>query len=265
MKAIKPSTSGDLPAIMVEQPLVGHLEELRRRLILAGGGWLVGTLICYAFAQQLFQAVSAPLRQALPAGSSLVFIQATEPFFTYVKLAAMAGLLASLPIIFWQIWAFVAPGLYQREQRLAVPFVLASCACFGIGTWFGFGYVFPLIFRFLVSYGTDIGNISAMLSMGAYLSLSCRLLLAFGLIFELPIVIFFLTRLGVVDHFWLARQRRVMLLLAFVVGAILTPPDIISQVAIAGPFLILYEIGILVSRFGARRDKGATCEETGEE
>lgn len=254
-----------LPPPMVDQPLVGHLEELRRRLIVAGSAWLVGMLACYAFAQQLFQLVSEPLRQALPAGSSLVFIQATEPFFTYVKLAAMAGLLLSLPVIFYQIWAFVAPGLYRREQRLAVPFVLASCACFGIGTWFGFGYVFPLIFRFLVSYGTDVGNISAMLSMGAYLSLSCRLLLAFGLIFELPIIIFFLTRLGLVDHLWLARHRRMMLLLAFVTGAILTPPDVISQVAIAGPFLVLYEVGILVARFGARRDGGASCGETGEE
>ena len=264
-KVSKTATSGILRPIMVEQPLVGHLEELRRRLIVAGSAWLVGMLVCYAFAQQLFQFVSEPLRQALPVGSSLVFIQATEPFFTYLKLAAMAGLLLSLPVIFWQMWAFVSPGLYQREQRLAVPFVLASCACFGVGTWFGFGYVFPLIFRFLISYGTDVGNISAMLSMGGYLSLSCRLLLAFGLIFELPIIIFFLTRLGLVDHVWLARHRRMTLLLAFVIGAILTPPDIISQVAIAGPFLILYEVGILVARLGARRDEGATCEEAGEE
>lgn len=250
---------------MLEQPLVGHLEELRRRLIVAGGIWLIVTLACYAFAQQLFQMISEPLRQALPPGSSLVFIQATEPFFTYVKLSAMTGLLLSLPVIFWQIWAFVAPGLYKREQRLAVPFVVASCACFGIGTWFGFGYVFPLVFRFLVSYGTDVGNISAMLSMGGYLSLSCRLLLAFGVIFELPIIIFFLTRLGIVDHVWLARHRRMTVLVAFIIGAILTPPDIISQVAIAGPFLVLYEIGILVARFAARRDRDVVSEDSGGE
>lgn len=264
-KASETAMSRCLPPTMVEQPLVGHLEELRRRLIVAGGAWLVSALVCYSFAQQLFQAVSAPLRQALPAGSSLVFIQATEPFFTYVKLSAMAGLLVSLPVIFWQIWAFVAPGLYRREQRLAVPFVLASCACFGVGTWFGFGYVFPLVFRFLVSYGTDVGNISAMLSMGAYLSLSCRLLLAFGLIFELPIIIFFLTRLGLVDHVMLAHHRRLIFLVAFVVGAILTPPDIISQVSVAVPFLVLYEIGILVSRFGARRNRVVPSEEAGGE
>jgi sec-independent protein translocase protein TatC len=111
-----------------------------------------------------------------------------------------------------------------------------------------------MVFRFLIGYGTGIGNISAMLSMGGYLSLSCRLLLAFGLIFELPIIIFFLARLGLVDHIWLARRRRLAVLLAFVIGAILTPPDIISQTAIAGPFVVLYELGILVARFAAKRD-----------
>lgn len=246
---------------MLEQPLVDHLDELRRRLIVAGCAWLLGTLLCYAFSQELFQAISAPLRQVLPEGSSLVFLQATEPFFTYVKLSAMVGLLLSLPVIFWQVWAFVAPGLYAREKSLVLPFVVASCVCFGVGTWFGFGYVFPLVFRFLVSYGTDVGNISAMLSMGAYLSLSCRLLLAFGLIFELPIVIFFLARLGIVDHFWLARRRRMALLLAFVVGAILTPPDIVSQLAIAGPFVLLYEVSIFVARFGVKRGHDAVSEE----
>ncbi|WP_245523300.1 twin-arginine translocase subunit TatC [Syntrophotalea carbinolica] len=250
---------------MVDASLIDHLDELRRRLMIAGGAWLLGALICYAFSQQLFQAVSAPLRQALPEGSSLVFIHATEPFFTYIKLSAMAGLLLSLPVIFWQLWAFVAPGLYPSEKRLALPFVLASSGCFGAGAWFGFGYVFPLVFRFLVSYGTEVGNISAMLSMGAYLSLSCRLLLAFGLVFELPILIFFLTRMGIVDHFWLARRRRTALLLAFVVGAVLTPPDIVSQLAIAGPFVVLYEVSIVVARVGAKRSRDAFSEENSAE
>jgi len=259
LKSIVPERAA--PPTMTDQPLIGHLEELRRRLLVSGCAWLFGTLVCYAFAQQLFQAISAPLRSALPAGSSLVFIRATEPFFTYIKLAAMAGFLLSLPVIFWQIWAFVAPGLYQNEKRLAVPFVLASSACFGIGTWFGFGYVFPLVFRFLVGYGTDVGNINAMLSMGDYLSLSCRLLLAFGLIFELPIIVFFLTRLGLIDHIWLARRRRMALLLAFVIGAILTPPDVVSQIAIAGPFVVLYEISIVVARLGAGRGRASVSGE----
>jgi sec-independent protein translocase protein TatC len=239
---------------MDELPVTAHLEELRRRLIVCVCAWLAAFLTCYGFAERLFQFVARPVRAVLPEGSSLVFINATEPFFTYLKIAAFAGLLLALPVILWQAWAFVAPGLYGHEKRLALPFVLASCACFGIGTWFGFLYVFPLIFRFLIGFGTGTGDIDAMLSMGEYLALSCKLLLAFGLIFELPIVIFFLARLGIVDHHWLAKNRKYALLLAFVVGAVLTPPDVISQLSLALPFLLLYEVGIVVARlFGTPR------------
>jgi sec-independent protein translocase protein TatC len=241
---------------MDKQPVTDHLEELRHRLIVCLCAWLATFLLCYGFAERLFRFVAQPLRAVLPEGSSLVFINATEPFFTYLKIAAFAGLLLALPIILWQIWQFVAPGLYSHEKRFAVPFVLASCACFALGTWFGFLYVFPLIFRFLIGFGTGSGDIDAMLSMGTYLSLSCKLLLAFGVVFELPIVIFFLARLGIVDHRWLARNRKYALLAAFITGAILTPPDVISQLALAGPFLLLYEIGILVARlFGAPRPR----------
>ncbi len=241
---------------MDKQPVTAHLEELRHRLIVCICAWLAAFLLCYGFAERLFQFVAQPVRAVLPEGSSLVFINATEPFFTYLKIAAFAGLLLALPVILWQIWQFVAPGLHSHEKRFAVPFVLASCACFATGAWFGFLYVFPLIFRFLIGFGTGNGDIEAMLSMGIYLSLSCKLLLAFGVVFELPIVIFFLARLGIVDHHWLAHNRKYALLVAFIVGAILTPPDVISQLALAVPFLLLYEIGILVARlFGAPRSR----------
>jgi sec-independent protein translocase protein TatC len=237
------------------RPLMSHLEELRRRLILAALAWGVGFLACYSVSERLFRFVAAPVRAALPAGSSLVFINATEPFFTYLKIAAVAGLLAALPVILWQAWRFVAPGLYANEKRLAIPFVLAGCLCFGAGAFFGFSYVFPVIFTFLVRFGTETGEISAMLSMGAYLNLSIRLLFSFGLVFELPVVIFFLARMGVVDHRWLATKRKYAIILAFVVGAILTPPDVFSQVSIALPFILLYEVGILVARvFGKKKD-----------
>jgi len=236
---------------MDELPVTAHLEELRRRLMICVGSWLAAFVLCYTVAEQLFQFIAEPVRAALPTGSSLVFISATEPFFAYLKIAALGGLLLALPVILWQAWLFVAPGLYGHEKRFALPFVLASCSCFAAGTWFGFRYVFPLVFRFLVTYGID-GGMEAMLSMGAYLSLASKLLLAFGLVFELPIVIFFLARMGVVDHHWLARHRKYAILLAFVVGAVLTPPDIISQLSLAGPFLVLYEVGILAARlFGA--------------
>ena len=241
-------------------PLTSHLEELRRKLIIAGVSWLVAFLACYAFAEPLFDLIASPVRAALPEGTSLVFITATEPFFTYLKIGALAGLLVSMPVIFWQIWSFVAPGLYQHEKRYIVPFVLASTLCFATGAFFGYQYVFPMAFKVLIEFGTGSGELNAMLSMGSYLSLSSKLLLAFGLVFELPVVIFFLARMGIVDHKMLARNRKFALLAAFLTGAMLTPPDVFSQTALAVPFIVLYEIGIIVARiFGKRR---ATADES---
>jgi len=236
-------------------PLTSHLEELRRKLIIAGVSWLVAFLACYTFAEPLFDVIASPVRSALPEGTSLVFITATEPFFTYLKIGALAGLLVSMPVIFWQIWSFVAPGLYQHEKRYIVPFVLASTLCFATGAFFGYQYVFPMAFKVLIEFGTGSGDLNAMLSMGSYLSLSSKLLLAFGLVFELPVVIFFLARMGIVDHKMLARNRKFALLAAFLTGAMLTPPDVFSQTALAVPFIVLYEIGIIVARiFGKRRE-----------
>jgi len=241
-------------------PLTSHLEELRRKLIIAGVSWLVAFLACYTFAEPLFDVIASPVRSALPEGTSLVFITATEPFFTYLKIGALAGLLVSMPVIFWQIWSFVAPGLYQHEKRYIFPFVLASTLCFATGAFFGYQYVFPMAFKVLIEFGTGSGDLNAMLSMGSYLSLSSKLLLAFGLVFELPVVIFFLARMGIVDHKMLARNRKFALLAAFLTGAMLTPPDVFSQTALAVPFIALYEIGIIVARiFGKRR---ATADES---
>lgn len=243
-------------------PFTSHLEELRKRLMWAAGAWIVAFIGCYSFAEQLFRLIADPVKAALPPGSSLVFINATEPFFTYLKIAAMAGLIVALPVILWQIWGFVAPGLYAHEKRLAIPFVLAGCLCFGSGTYFGFVFVFPMIFAFLVKFGTSTGEISAMLSMGSYLSLTSQLLLAFGMVFELPVVVFFLARMGVVDHHWLRKNRKYAILVAFIIGAVLTPPDVFSQAALAVPFVILYEVGIIVARlFGKKKVADPEAEE----
>lgn len=247
-------------------PLGSHLEELRKKLMIAAGAWLVAFLGCYSVAEELFERISKPVRDALPEGSSLVFINATEPFFTLLKVAALAGLVVAFPIIIWQIWSFIAPGLYAHEKKYVIPFVILSSLCFGCGTYFGFTFVFPMVFSFLVAYGTEVGGINAMLSMGAYLTLASRLLIAFGLVFELPIVIFFLARMGVVDHKWLAKNRKFALLLAFVMGAILTPPDLFSQTSIALPFIILYEVGIIVARlFGKKKIEEENDEEQDED
>lgn len=235
-------------------PFTVHLEELRKRLIIAGGTWLIAFLACYAFAERLFRYISEPVRAALPEGSSLVFITATEPFFTYMKIAALAALIVSLPVILWQLWAFVAPGLYAHEKRFAVSFVGASCLCFGAGSYFGFTYIFPTIFAMLIKFGIGGTDVSAMLSMGSYLSLAALMLLAFGLIAEVPIIILILSRMGVIDHLWLKRNRKYMVIVAFVFAAIVTPgPDVISQVSLAIPFIILYEVGIILARFFGKK------------
>ena len=235
--------------------ITDHLSELRKRLMYAAISWLVAFLGCYAFGERLFEEIAKPVRNALPEGSSLVFISATEPFFTILKVSALAGLVVAFPVILWQLWMFVAPGLYGHEKRFAIPFVVVSSLCFGLGTYFGFALVFPEIFSFLVNFGTSVTGVEAMLSMGAYLTLATRLLIAFGLVFELPIVIFFLARMGVVDHIWLAKNRKYSLLVAFVIGATLTPPDLISQVSIAVPFVVLYEVGIVIARlFGKKKE-----------
>lgn len=234
-------------------PLTKHLEELRKRLMIAAAAWFIAFLACYGFSEQLFQFISAPVRAALPEGNALVFIKATEPFFTYLKIGALAGLLVSLPVIFWQLWSFVSPGLYNHEKKYIFPFVFASSICFGAGTFFGFFFVFPTIFKFLIDYGIGSGVNTPMLSMGEYLALSSKLLIAFGLVFELPIVIFFLARLGIVDHVWLGKNRKFALLVGFIIGAALTPPDVISQTALALPFIVLYEVGIWVARFFGKK------------
>jgi sec-independent protein translocase protein TatC len=236
---------------MVDEPtpFTLHLQELRKRLIIAGGSWLLAFFVCYSFAETLFLYISEPLREVLPEGSSLVFLTATEPFFTYLKIAAMAALVVSLPVILWQVWAFAALVLHTHEKKFGVALVASSCLFFSAGTYLGFTFIFPLILSVLIQFGLGANGVSARLSMDGYLSLALHLLLAFGIVFELPVVIGLLARMGVVDHLWLRQNRKYMVIVAFVFGAIFTPgPDAFSQCALAIPFLILYEVGIVSAR-----------------
>ncbi|WP_305044547.1 twin-arginine translocase subunit TatC [Geoalkalibacter sp.] len=248
-----------------ELPLTLFFEDLRKRLILAGTCWLAAFLACYAVAERLFGYIAHPLKAILPQKSSLVFLTAVEPFFTYLKVAAMAGLLLCLPLILWQLWGLAARALNIAEQGLGLAFVLSGCLCFYSGAYLGFTYVFPLIFSVLIDFGIGSGSAQAMLSMDAYLSLTLMLLLAFGLVFELPILLTLLARLGLVDHRWLRKHRKYMLIVAFLFGALFTPgPDVLSQCALAIPFVVLYEVGILGAR-ALGRSRGAPVENHREE
>jgi sec-independent protein translocase protein TatC len=236
-------------------PLTTHLQELRKRLILSfiavGGGFA----LCYTFAEKIFDILAAPLLEMMPQGGSLIFTSVAEAFFTYMKVAFVAGLILASPFVLYQIWAFVAPGLYRHEKKYVVPFVLAGSFFFALGIFFGYYVALPIGFKFLLGFATDF--IKPLPSMKEYLSFSIKFLLAFGLVFEFPVVLVLLARIGVVDARTLARQRKYAILLIFVFAAILTPPDIVSQVIVALPMIGLYELSILLSKLFGKKSPPA--------
>jgi sec-independent protein translocase protein TatC len=187
----------------------------------------------------------------MPAGGSLIFTSVAEAFFTYMKVGFIGGVILTSPFILYQVWAFVAPGLYRHEKKYVVPFVLAGSFFFAIGILFAYYVALPVGFKFLLGFATDF--IKPLPSMKEYLSFSIKFLLAFGLVFEFPVVLVLLARIGVVDAKTLARQRKYAILLIFIFAAVLTPPDIISQVIVALPMIGLYELSILLSKLFGKK------------
>ncbi len=240
-------------------PLTGHLKELRQRLIYSFIAIGIGFILCYAFANTIFNLLARPLLKMMPEEGSLIFTSVAEAFFTYMKVAFIAGLILVSPFVLYQIWAFVAPGLYQKEKRYVVPFVLGGSLFFIGGVLFGYFIALPIGFKFLLGYATDF--IKPMPSMKEYLSFSIKFLLVFGLVFEFPVVLTLLATMGMIDAKTLARQRKYAILLIFIFAAVMTPPDIISQVLMALPLMGLYELGILLSKiFGKKKEKVDSLE-----
>jgi len=236
-------------------PLTAHLQELRKRLIFSFIAVGIGFVICYAFADSLFEILAKPLLKIMPAGGALIFTSVAEAFFTYMKIGFIAGIILASPFILYQIWAFIAPGLYRHEKGYIVPFVLGGSLFFTLGVLFGYFVAIPVGFRFLLGYATDF--IKPMPSMKEYLTFTIKFLLAFGLVFEFPVVLVLLARIGIVDSKMLARQRRYAILLVFILAAVVTPsPDLLTQVLTAIPLIGLYELSILLSRiFGKKKKK----------
>jgi sec-independent protein translocase protein TatC len=229
-------------------PLTSHLEELRKRLITCMIATAVGFCACYSFSEQLFLLLSNPLIKSMPEGSSFIFTGVTEAFFTYMKLAFFAGIFVASPVIIYQIWAFVAPGLYDKERSSILPFVFLAVVFFISGTAFAYFVVFPSAFKFFLTYNTQYVKI--MPSIGEYLSFSCLFLLGFGVVFELPVFIICLARLGIIKHNHLRKYRKIVIVGIFIAAAILTPtPDAVNQLLMAVPMLILYELSIITVRF----------------
>jgi len=243
-----------------KQPFLSHLEELRKRFVAISIGIGVAFVICYIFSERLFQYLILPLKAVLPKGDRLIFTNLPEMFITYLKVSLIAGILLAAPFIFYELWLFIAPGLYQREKKYVIPFVLFSTILFVGGALFGYFVVFPFGFKFFLGFSNEY--VKALPSVKQYFSFSIKLLFAFGVVFELPVVIFFLTKMGMVTSDFLKKQRKYEILLIFVIAAILTPPDVATQCMMAGPLLLLYEISILISKMAKRKKRD---EDTPEE
>lgn len=242
-----------------KQPFMSHLEELRKRLVVCAIGVGAGFVIAYIFSERLFQLLVAPLKAVMPEGDQLIFTNLPEMFFAYIKVAFIAGILAAAPLIFYQLWMFIAPGLYQKEKKMAIPFVISSTVLFVGGALFGYFVVFPFGFKFFIGFSNEY--VKALPSVKQYFSFSMKLLFAFGVVFELPVIIFFLSKMGVVTPQFLSQKRKYAILLAFALAAILTPPDVITQCMMAGPLIVLYEVGVLVSRIAQKKkETGKTVE-----
>jgi len=233
-------------------PFTAHLEELRTRLVTSFIAVGVGFAASYAFKEKIFKILVRPLISVMKTGETLIFTNLPEAFFTYLKVSLLAGIMLAAPVILYQFWMFVAPGLYQKERRLLLPIVFLSSFFFIGGALFGYFIVFPFGFKFFLGFATE--HIKPLPSMREYLSFSSKLLLAFGLVFELPLAITFLARMGLVSVDYLKKNRKYAILLFFVGAAILTPPDVVTQIMMALPLMLLYEVSILGARlFGKKQ------------
>lgn len=222
-----------------------HLIELRYRLIISCITLAVAFFACFAFWEPIMEWVIAPLKMALPTGGNVVAIKVGEQFFTAVSVSFFSALMVSLPILFYQFWAFLAPGLYEHEKKYVFPFVIGATVMFIAGALFAYYFVFPVGFKFLVNFGSGAGT-SAMISISEYLGFFLKLMFGFGMSFELPVICALLAAFGLIDDRDMKNFFRYAVVIIFVVAAILTPPDVMSQFMMATPMLILYGVAILI-------------------
>jgi len=234
-----------------EQPLVSHLVELRQRLIRSLLAILVIFLGLFYFANDLYTALSAPLTALLPEGTSMIATDVTSPFFAPFKLTLMASVFLAMPFMLHQAWSFIAPGLYQHEKRLAIPLLASSIVLFYAGIAFAYFVVFPLVFGFFTSVGPE--NVAVMTDISSYLNFVLKLFFAFGIVFEIPIATLLLIWTGIATVEGLRSKRAYVVVGCFVLGMLLTPPDVISQSLLALPMWLLFELGIVLGQFMVRR------------
>jgi len=228
-----------------------HLEELRRRLIICIATLFIGFAVCWFYREQIFAVVQAPFLKFVAHGDKLSFISLTEPFFVYMKAAALAAIIFTSPILISQLWLFIAPALYKKERMYAIPFIFFATAFFLGGCVFCYFYVFPFACRYFLQVGSEFKQ---EVRVDDYFSLFNQLTLAIGLIFEIPILAFFLARVGIINHHFLLNKFKYAILLAFIISAIVTPtPDMVTQTILALPMIALYAISILIAWIFGKR------------
>lgn len=247
------SSPADPEAPGQEQPFVSHLIELRDRLMRMLVAVLVVFLVLFPFANDIYIYVATPLMAQLPEGTSMIATQVASPFLTPFKLALVSAVFLSIPYLLFQLWSFVVPGLYSHEKQLAIPLLVSSILLFYLGMVFAYYVVFPLVFAFLT--GTVPEGVAVMTDISHYLDFVLTLFFAFGIAFEIPIATILLVAAGITTPGNLARKRPYLIVGVFVIGMLLTPPDVISQTLLALPMWILFELGITLSRFFQRRRK----------
>lgn len=233
------------------ESFISHLIELRNRLLKIVLGFVLVFIGLFPFANKIYALLAAPMLAKLPAGGQMIATAVTTPFFVPMKVAMMTAFVISLPHTLYQIWAFVSPGLYNHEKKLMVPVITASTLLFIIGMAFAYFAVFPTVFGFIVSSAP--AGVSVMTDIGEYLDFVITLFMAFGLAFEVPIAVVLIARFGWVSVAQLKEARSYVIVGAFILGAIFTPPDIISQFMLAVPLWLLYELGIVVARYSTPR------------
>src|SRR5580698_2847415 len=242
------NVAATLPLHARAMPFLAHLEELRKRIIFSVLGILVGFLLCWSLADRLFGLMQRPIIQALRhhgIGGGLVYLNPTDPFNLYLMVALVLGLFAASPFVFYQFWLFIAPGLYRTERRYVLPFLITTVGLFIAGGLFGYKMVYPASLDFLIGYG---GRFQPMITIGEYTKLFVTIIVGLGLIFEMPILVFFLALMRVITARWMWRNFRYSILAIFVIAAMITPTtDILNMCLFAAPMIALYGISIGVA------------------
>ena len=230
-----------------QETFISHLIELRTRLVRSIIAVVIVLLCLVPWAKNIYSALAAPLLRALPKGATMIATDVTGTFFVPLKVTLMLAFLIALPYVLWQAWAFIAPGLYHSEKRLAVPVIVSSVIFFLIGMAFAYFLVFPIAFGFFAAYAPE--GVTMMTDIDKYLSFVLTMFIAFGITFEVPVIVIVLVRMRIVTLEWLRSIRAYVIVGAFVAGAIFTPPDVVSQLLLAIPMWLLFELGMLMARF----------------